>query len=360
MRANRVIRCFKHCMKSLSAREIAAFTGGLIEGDAEQVIYKVDRLEEADAGSLAFFANPKYESQLYGSKAAVVLVPSQWQPAQAVSFTIIRTANPYYAFCMVLDRYFNPNEHRSGVEDGASVSPFAKIGEDVYIGHSAYVSDEAEIGEGSKVYPQVYVGKGASIGRNTILYPGVVVYAGCKIGNDCIIHAGTVIGSDGFGFAPIGDGSYAKIPQIGNVIIEDRVEIGANCSIDRATMGSTIIRKGVKLDNLIQVAHNAEIGANTVIAAQTGISGSTKVGSRCMIGGQVGFVGHITVADGTQIGAQSGVQKAITEENQQWIGSPVMPLKEAFKAQVLVRRLPDLQARISELEKKIEQLEKRP
>jgi UDP-3-O-[3-hydroxymyristoyl] glucosamine N-acyltransferase len=343
-------------MNAISASEIASFTGGKIDGDSEVWVTRVDRLEEATEGSLAFFANPKYESQLYESGASVVLVPVHWKPDREVAFTLIRTANPYYAFCMVLDRYFNPNEHRSGIDNGAFVSAFATLGDDIYIGSSAYVGDEVELGNNVKIYPQVYLGKGVKIGDNSILYPGVKVYAGCSIGSDCIIHAGTVIGSDGFGFAPIGDGSYAKIPQIGNVIIEDRVEIGANCAIDRATMGSTIIRKGVKLDNLIQVAHNAEIGANTVIAAQTGISGSTRLGERCMVGGQVGFVGHIHIAAGTQIGAQSGVQKAITEENQQWIGSPVMPLKEAFKAQVLVRNLPDLQNRIKELESRMNEL----
>jgi UDP-3-O-[3-hydroxymyristoyl] glucosamine N-acyltransferase len=342
----------------VSAAEIAALTGGTVVGHADVQISRVDKLEEAGSQSLSFFSNPKYQDRFFQTSAALVLIPADFQAEQVFPCTVIKTPNPYYAFCQVLERYFNPNQHKTGREEASYTASSAVIDDDVYVGYGAYVDEGAVIAQGVKIYPQVYVGRNAHVGPNTILYPGVKVYADCHIGAHCIIHSGTVVGSDGFGFAPIGDGSYAKIPQIGNVVIEDHVEIGSNCTIDRATMGSTIIRKGVKLDNLIQVAHNAEIGEHTVIAAQTGVSGSTRIGKRCMVGGQVGFVGHILVADGSQIGAQSGIQKEITEPGQQWIGSPAMPLKEAFRTQVVMRKLPELQQRIIQLEKRIEELTK--
>lgn len=343
----------------ISAAEIAILTGGTVVGNSDVEIRRVDKLEEAGSASLSFFSNPKYQDRFFQTNAALVLIPADFTAEQDFPCTVIKTANPYYAFCQVLDRYFNPNQHKSGREESSFIADNADVAEEVYVGFGAYVDDAAVIGKGVKIYPNVYVGRNVHIGPNTILYPGVKVYADCRIGAHCIIHSGTVIGSDGFGFAPIGDGSYAKIPQIGNVLIEDHVEIGANCTVDRATMGSTIIRRGVKLDNLIQVAHNAEIGEHTVIAAQTGVSGSTRIGKRCMIGGQVGFVGHILVADGSQIGAQSGIQKEISEPGQQWIGSPVMPLKDAFRTQVLVRKLPELQQRIADLERTIQELKQR-
>lgn len=341
---------------SITAAEIASLTGGVVEGNPNLAITQPAKLEDANAQSLCFFANPKYETQLYSSKAGIVIVPVDFKPTEEVSFTLIRHFNPYYGFCMVLDKFFNPNIHKTGIEHGSFVSPGATLGNDIYIGSGAYIDEAASIGDLSRIYPQVFVGRGAKIGSNTILYPGVKVYAGCVIGDNCIIHAGTVIGSDGFGFAPIGD-SYAKIPQIGNVVIENDVEIGSNCSIDRATMGSTIIRKGVKLDNLIQVAHNAEIGANTVIAAQTGVSGSTKIGANCQIGGQVGFVGHISIADKTGIGAQSGVTKAIEEAGTQWIGSPASPLKEQFRSWAAFRKLPELLKELNDLKKELRKRE---
>lgn len=340
---------------NLTASEIANACGGMYEGDAQISITHPAKLEDATAESICFFANPKYEAQLYGTKASVVIVPLDFTSTRPVSFTVIRHINPYFAFCIILDKYFNPNIHKTGIETGSFISPGAKIGNDVYVGSSAYIDEGAAVGDTCRIYPQVFVGRGAVIGRNTILYPGVKVYPGCQIGENCIIHAGTVIGSDGFGFAPIG-GSYAKIPQIGNVIIEDDVEIGSNCSIDRATMGSTIIRKGTKLDNLIQVAHNAEIGANTVIAAQAGISGSTKIGDNCQIGGQVGFVGHISIANKTGIGAQAGVTKSIEEEGTNWIGSPASKLKDQFRSWAAFKNLPELGKKIEELKKEIEQL----
>lgn len=342
---------------SITAAEIARLTGGVVEGNPDLAIKQPAKLEEAHGENLCFYANPKYESQLYSSKAGIVIVPVDFKPAQETGFTFIRHFNPYYAFCMVLDKYFNPNMHKTGIENGSFVSPAATLGNDIYVGSGAYIDEDANIGDLSRIYPQVFIGRNAKVGSNTILYPGVKVYAGCVIGDNCIVHAGTVIGSDGFGFAPIGD-TYAKIPQIGNVVIEDDVEIGSNCSIDRATMGSTIIRKGVKLDNLIQVAHNAEIGANTVIAAQTGVSGSTKIGANCQIGGQVGFVGHISIADKTGIGAQSGVTKAIEEPGTNWIGSPAGPMKEQFRSWAAFRKLPELLKELSELKKELRNREK--
>lgn len=341
---------------SLTAAEIAKITGGSVDGNPDRTILKPSKLEEADGQSLCFFANPKYEAQLYATKAAVVIVPADFQPSTAVDFTLIRHANPYFAFCIILDGFFNPNIHKTGIEPGSYISPDASLGQDVYVGATAYIDDKAQIGDTTRIYPQVFVGRGASIGRNCTLYPGVKVYPGCVIGDNCIIHAGTVIGSDGFGFAPIA-GTYAKIPQIGNVVIEDDVEIGSNCSIDRATMGSTVIRKGTKLDNLIQVAHNAEIGAHTVIAAQTGVSGSTRIGDNCQIGGQVGFVGHISIANRTGIGAQAGVTKSIEEEGTNWIGSPASPLKDQFRSWAAFKNLPDLAREIKELRALITQLQ---
>lgn len=334
---------------NLSAKTIAEITGGIVDGNSESAVNKVAKLEEADNNSLCFFSNPKYIHALNASKASVVIVPKDFQPSGSVVFTMVRHENPYYAFCVVLDRYFNPNQHKSGIESGAVISESANIGKNVFIAATAYIDESAVIGNDVKIYPGVFIGRGAVIGESTILYSGVKVYAGCKIGNECIIHANTVIGSDGFGFAPVGD-IYMKIPQVGNVIIEDRVEIGSNCSIDRATMGSTYIRSGVKLDNLIQVAHNAEIGKNTVIAAQAGISGSTKIGENCQIGGQAGFVGHIAIANRVGVGAQSGVSKAIDEENTNWMGSPAIPIKDFFRAQVSFKNLPELTQRVNQLE----------
>lgn len=336
-------------MLKITVNQIQALINGTVEGPTDAIIANVAKLDEAVLGDLCFFANPKYEDQFYASNATIILIPQNFQLSKPHSATLIRHSNPYYAFCILLNAFFNPNKHKSGIEAGAYKADSAVIGNDVYIGHAAYVDDNATIGNGVKIYPQVFVGEGCKIGENTILFPGVKVYAGCNIGANCIIHAGTVIGSDGFGFAPIGD-VYAKIPQIGNVIVEDNVEIGSNCSIDRASMGSTIIKSGTKLDNLIQVAHNATIGKNTVIAAQAGISGSTKIGDNCQIGGQTGFVGHISIANRVGVGAQAGVSKAIEEEGSNWIGSPAMPLKDFFKSQAVFKNLAALQKRINELE----------
>lgn len=340
----------------ITAAQIAKLINGSVEGNSELVITRAGKIESAGPDEVSFLANPKYLNHIYETQAGIVIVGKDVVFEKPVKSTIIRHPMPYYGFCVVLDTYFNPHKDRVGIHPTAIVSEHAKIGTNVFIGPYAVVEDGAVIADGAQLYAHVFIGTQASVGNKTILYPGVHLYSECHVGNNCIVHAGTAIGSDGFGFAPTPDGTYAKIPQIGNVIVEDHVEIGANCCLDRATMGSTIIRKGVKLDNLVQIAHNAEIGENTVIAGLSGVAGSTKVGKGCVIGAQVGIVGHITIADGTQIGGQSGIPKSIKEPNQQFIGSPAMPLKEAFKSQVLQRNLPALEERVRELERIIKEL----
>ncbi|HEY1047774.1 MAG TPA: UDP-3-O-(3-hydroxymyristoyl)glucosamine N-acyltransferase [Bacteroidia bacterium] len=340
----------------ITARQIAQLINGKVEGDESAVITAAGKIETAGNGDISFLANPKYLNFIYDTQASVVIVSNELVLDKPVSATIIRHHLPYYGFCMVLDAYFNPHQDRQGIHPTAVISEKASIGKDVFIGAHVVIEDGATIGDGAQIYPNGFIGKNAKVGHKTIFYPGVNLYSDCTVGNNCIIHAGTAIGSDGFGFAPTPDGSYAKIPQIGNAIIEDNVETGANCCIDRATMGSTILRKGVKLDNMVQIAHNAEVGENTVIAGLSGVAGSTKVGKGCVIGAQVGIVGHITIADGTQIGGQSGIPKSIKEPNGQYIGSPAMPVKEAFKSQVLQRNLPALELRVRELERIIKEL----
>ena len=340
----------------ITAAQIAQLINGVVEGNPSTVITQAGKIESAGPDDVSFLANPKYLNHIYDTQAGIVIVGKDVIFEKPLNTTVIRHPMPYYGFCIVLDTYFNPHQDRQGIHPTAIVAASAQIGENVFIGPYAVVEDNAVISDGAQLYAHVFVGANAKVGKKSIFYPGVHLYAECIVGNNCIVHAGTAIGSDGFGFAPTPDGTYAKIPQIGNVIVEDNVEIGANCCLDRATMGSTIIRKGVKLDNLVQIAHNAEIGENTVIAGLSGVAGSTKVGKGCVIGAQVGIVGHITIADGTQIGGQSGIPKSIKEPNQQFIGSPAMPLKEAFKSQVLQRNLPALEERVRELERIIKEL----
>lgn len=342
-------------MNPISVAELAELLKGTVVGDSNKSIIGVSKIDQGIPGTLSFIANPKYDVYLKDTQASVVLINSN---SELVSdtITLIKVEDAYSAFCEVLNVYFNTYRHKTGIEDGVFVHPNAGIADGVYIGAGSYISAGAKIGQNTKIYPGSYIGENTVIGENSVFYAGVKVYHDCKIGSSCILHSGVIVGSDGFGHAPQKDGSYVKIPQIGNVIIEDNVEIGANTAIDRATMGSTVIRKGVKLDNLIQVAHNVEIGENTVIAAHTGISGSVRIGRNCIIGGQVGFVGHIEIADGTQIGAQSGISKDVTEGGKQWIGSPIMPLKDAFRTQVVYRNLPALKQRLEELEKELKNL----
>lgn len=341
-----------------TALQIAALIGGKIEGDPDVKVSKVAKIEEAGAGDLSFVANPKYEEYLYSTGASVIIVNESLAPEQTIKATLIRVKDAYSGFALLLEKYNEiiSQSGKKGIEQPSYVSETAKLGKDVYIGAFTYIGSNVTIGDRVQIYPGCYIGDNVFINEDSQLYAGVKVYDGCTLGSKVVIHSGTVIGGDGFGFAPQKDGSYKKVPQIGNVIIEDNVEIGANTTIDRATMGSTIIRKGVKLDNLIQIAHNVEIGENTVIAAQTGISGSTKVGKNCIIGGQVGIVGHIQIADGTRINAQSGVSKSVTTPDVALTGSPAYDYKSSLKSQAIFRNLPELQQRLLKLEETIEEL----
>ncbi|MGE0638251.1 MAG: UDP-3-O-(3-hydroxymyristoyl)glucosamine N-acyltransferase [Bacteroidia bacterium] len=338
-----------------TARQIAGILNGTVEGNPDAQVSTVSKIEEGAPGSLSFLANPKYTDYIYSTKASAVIVAKDFKPQQPLSTTLIRVDDAYQSFAKLLEYYNKLNKDKKGREEQSYVSTSAKIGNDVYIGAFVYVGENAEIGNAVKLYPGTYIGDDVKVGANTTLFQGVKIYHGCVIGNDCTLHAGVVIGGDGFGFAPNAENNYAKVPQIGNVVIEDRVEIGANTTIDRATLGSTIIRKGVKLDNLIQIAHNVEIGENTVIAAQTGVAGSTKIGSNCMIGGQVGIIGHITIGDKVMIAAQSGIGGNL-KDGEIVQGSPAFGVGEYKRSYVVFRKLPELNAKIAELEKKLKEL----
>ncbi|HEY5469551.1 MAG TPA: UDP-3-O-(3-hydroxymyristoyl)glucosamine N-acyltransferase [Bacteroidales bacterium] len=342
-----------------TAATIAGFLKGEIEGNPEIKVNTVAKIEEGSAGALSFLANPKYEHYLYTTKSSVVLVNKDFIPSGKITATLIRVPNAYEAFASLLTLVEQSRPKKTGIHPTAVIEASAKIGKDVFIGAFAYISENCSVGDGSKIFAQAYIGDYTKIGQNCIINPGVKIYHECIIGNNCIIHAGTVIGSDGFGFAPQSGNEYLKIPQVGNVILEDNVEIGANVTIDRATMGSTIIRRGVKLDNLIQIGHNVEVGENTVMAAQTGISGSTKIGKNCMFGGQVGLSGHIKIADGTKIGAQAGILSEIKVENSAIIGTPAIEIKNFMKSSILFRKLPELAKKIDILEKELESLKKK-
>jgi UDP-3-O-[3-hydroxymyristoyl] glucosamine N-acyltransferase len=339
-----------------SALQICQLLGGELSGDPEIKVSKLSKIEEGFPGSLSFLANPKYTSYIYETKASVVIVGKDFVPEQKVEATLIKVSEPYQSFARLLEIYNRIQRNKSGVEKYSFVSPSAKIGKDVYIGAFSYIGNLVELGNGVKIYPNVYIGDNTVIKDGTTVFPGVKIYSDCVIGAECTIHAGVVIGADGFGFAPQEDTTYKKVAQIGNVIVEDYVEIGANTTIDRATLGSTIIRKGVKLDNHIQIAHNVEIGENTVIAAQTGIAGSTKIGRDCMIGGQVGIVGHIFIADGVKIAAQSGVGSSIPKEGDIVQGSPAFAVGDYKRTYVLFRKLPQLEKRIAELEQALQDI----
>ena len=344
-------------MMRFSASQIAALVGGRVEGDPEASVESFSKIEEARNGQLSFLANPKYEDHLYTTRASVVIVGESLELKAPVSSSLIRVSDPYSAFARLLTMYQEMrNRKLSGVEQPSFVAPTARIGRNVYIGAFAYIGDHAVVGDDTKVFPQVFIGSHATVGSNTILHPGVKVYHECVIGNHVTVHAGTVIGSDGFGFAPQADGSYSKVPQIGNVVVEDRVEIGANTCIERATLGSTVVRAGAKLDNLIQVAHNVEVGRDTVIAAQVGVSGSTRIGNRVMIGGQAGIVGHITIADGSRINGQSGVSKSMKTPDQAVTGTPALEYGSALRAQAVFKNLPEIEKRIKELERLVAQM----
>jgi len=342
-----------------TAAIIAGFLKGEIEGNSEIKVNTVAKIEEGHEGALSFLSNPKYEHFLYSTKSSVVLVNKDFKASGPISATLIRVNNAYEAFASLLNLVEASKAKKQGIHPTAIVAPSAKIGKDVYLGAYCFIGESAVIGDGCKIYPHVYIGDESKLGYNCTLFAGVKVYHECTIGNNCIIHAGSVIGSDGFGFAPQEDGKYLKIPQIGNVIIEDDVELGANVTVDRATMGSTIIRKGVKLDNLIQIAHNVEIGENTVIAAQSGFAGSVKVGKNCMFGGQVAVAGHSRIADGTKAGGQAGIAGNIKTENTTILGSPAIDVKQFLKSSVIFKYLPEMKIKIETLEKELELLKKK-
>ncbi len=333
-----------------TARQVAEVIQGSIEGNPEVKVTRLSKIEEGEPGSLTFLANPKYTQYIYSTQASIVIVNKDFKPENPVSATMIRVEDAYTAFANLLDVYNRIKLNKTGISSLSFISASARIGKNVYIGEFAYIGDNVTVGDNTKVYPHVYLGDNVTVGSNTTIFAGVNIYSDNQIGNDCTIHSGVVIGSDGFGFAPQQDKNYKKVAQIGNVIIEDNVEIGANTTIDRATLGSTIIRKGAKLDNLIQIAHNVEIGENTIIAAQTGISGSTKVGKNCMIAGQVGLIGHLNIADDVKIGAQSGISTNLPEGSIV-LGSPAFDIVKYRKAYVHFRNLPDIIKRLEELEK---------
>lgn len=337
-----------------TVRQIAALIDGKVQGNESLKINQLAKIEEGQPGSISFLSNLKYELFLYTTQASAVIVEESFEPKQPVAATLIFVENSYSAFARLLEEYHRQMASgRMGVEQPSYIAETSKVGEQVYRGAFSYIGQNCRIGDNVKIYPHVYLGDNVQIGDNTVLHSGVRVLDNCVIGNHCTIHPNAVIGSDGFGFAPQTDGSYKTIPQLGNVILEDWVNVGANTTIDCATMGSTVIRQGAKLDNLIQIGHNVEIGRNTVIAAQTGISGSAKIGNNCVIGGQVGIGGHIEIADRTSVGAQSGLGKSIKEPGQSLNGTPPQTLKESLRSQVLVRKLPQIEKRVSALEQKL-------
>lgn len=336
--------------------QIAKMLGGEVKGNGEARINMLAKIQDARSGQIAFLANPKYEQYLYTTHASAVIVQKDFQPKKEISTTLILVDDPYLGFTILLEEYHKLiSFQKTGIEQPSFIGENSTTGRNIYRGAFSYIGSNAKIGDNVKIYPHVFIGDNTVIGSDTILHPNVKLYAGTRIGSNCVIHAGTVIGSDGFGFAPQEDGSYKTIPQLGNVVVEDNVVIGANTVIDCATLfgDSTIIHKGVKLDNLIQIAHNVEVGKNTVIAAQTGISGSTKVGENCMLAGQVGIAGHLVIANNTSVGAQAGISKSVKEEGQRLLGYPVFDIKEYFRSYAVFKKLPDLNYRLRELEKKV-------
>jgi len=332
---------------------IAGFLKGTVEGDPDATVSTFAKIEDGHPGALSFLANPKYEKYLYETASSIVIVNKTQALEHPVKCTLIRVDDAYRSFASLLELYASAGQEKTGREEPVFVANSATLGENIFIGAFAYIADNAKIGNKVKIHQQVFIGENVTIGDNTILHPGVKIYRDCKIGNDCVIHSGVIIGADGFGFAPQANTEFKKVPQIGNVVIEDLVEIGANTCIDRATMGSTFIRRGVKLDNLIQIGHNVEIGENTVIAALTGIAGSCRIGKNCMIAGQVGLAGHISIADGVKIGAQSGLNSSIKKPNSILLGTPVMDYQDCIKSYVITRRLPELKKKVDEIEKQL-------
>ena len=336
-----------------TAEQIAGILEGEVIGNPNAEVYKLAKIEEGIEGSLTFLSNPKYQNYIYSSHATIIIVNKNFEPEHEITTTLIKVEDAYSAFSKLLEYYNQVKLMKSGIEQPSVISENVNYGENLYLGSFCYVGKNVTIGNDVKIYPNSFIGDNVTIGDNCVIFAGVRIYSESIIGNNCTLHSGTIIGSDGFGFAPQEDGTYSKIPQIGNVILEDNVEVGACTTIDRATLGSTIIRKGVKLDNQIQIAHNVEIDENTVIASQTGIAGSTKIGKNCMIGGQVGIVGHITIGDGVKIQAQSGIGKSL-KDGEVVQGSPAFNYGDFSKSFVHFRNLPKIVSDIDELKKKLQ------
>lgn len=337
----------------LSAKELAQILNGTVEGDPEVKVSRPSKIEEGEADTISFLGNLKYEEYAYTTSASILLVSRDFQARHPISATLIRVDDVYGAVALLLERFGQNNQQPPTISERAFIHPDAQLGTGIIVEPFAVIEAGAVLGDGCHIYAQSYIGKGARLGKNVKVYPGARILANCEVGDNCTLHANAVLGSDGFGFAPQEDGTYKKIIHVGNVVVKDNVEIGANTTIDRGTIGSTIIRSGVKLDNLIQVGHNVDIGENTVIAAQTGIAGSTKIGRSCRIGGQVGFVGHIAVADRTQIQAQSGVAGAVQEPGQALFGTPAIGYKNYIRSYAVFKQLPELFRKMQQLERKL-------
>lgn len=340
-----------------SAQQIADFLQGEVVGNPDIKVSNLSKIDESKVGTLTFLSNPKYTHFVYDTKASIILVNKDFLPEQPITTTLIKVDDAYQALAKLLHLVDSSKKQQSGIDSLTFISNSAHIGKNPYIGAFSFIGEEVNIGDNAQIYPQTYIGNHVTIGDDVTIYPGAKIYADCVIGNRCVIHSGAVIGADGFGFAPNDDGGYNKIAQIGNVVLEDDVEVGANTTIDRATMGSTYIRKGVKLDNLIQVAHNVEIGSNSVLAAQSGIAGSTKIGENCMLGGQVGISGHLAIGNNVKLAAQTGVMSSIPHDAT-YMGAPAMPYVQYTKAYVIFRKLPELAKSVDALKKEIEELRK--
>lgn len=342
-----------------SAQSIADLLKGTVDGNPDVKVNNVSKIEEGKPGTLSFLANPKYTNYIYTTNSSIVLVNKDFKAEKEINATLIRVENAYESFATLLEFYNSQRHHKSGIEQPSFIDETAQIGDHIYVGAFTYIGKHVKIGNNVKIHPQVFIGDNVTIKDNVTIFPGVKIYHDSIIGNYCTIHAGSIIGADGFGFAPTDTKDYKKIPQIGNVILEDYVELGANMCIDRATMGSTIIRKGVKLDNLIQIGHNVEIGENTVMAAQGGIAGSTKIGKNCMFGGQIAIANHITIADGVKAAARSGIAGSIKTENAIVMGAPAFDLREFQKSHIVFTKLPEMRKQLIEMEKEIAELKKK-
>ncbi|SMO90102.1 UDP-3-O-[3-hydroxymyristoyl] glucosamine N-acyltransferase [Saccharicrinis carchari] len=340
----------------LSAKQIAELIQGEVVGNPDVTINNVSKIEDGKPGTISFLSNPKYTQYIYQTKASVVIVNNTFEPEKKVSATMIRVPDAYSAVAKLMQMYLDSKPRKTGVEQPSFVSETAIIGDFPYIGAFAYIGENVKIGNNVSIYPNTYIGDNVTIGDNNILYAGVKIYHNCVVGDNCILHAGAVVGSDGFGFAPDENNEYTKIPQLGNVVIEDNCEIGANTALDRATMGSTVLKKGVKLDNFVQIAHNVEIGENTVIAAMSGVAGSTVIGKNCMFGGHAGVVGHLTVADGVKMGAYTGIASSVKKEGAVMRGTPAFEARAFTRSWISLKSLPDLVKEVRVLKQEIKKL----